>query len=171
MTLLNSAALRWRALRLAEQTGMIPLAVSVLPVCLLGLWLGVIVPQTQQQQSELETLQQQLRPALPLEKQPDLQGAVSHNTWQQISMIFDQLKQHRLQVETSRYQLIKQPDGEEYLQLDIPLKGEYLPLMQTLENLSRLLPLEIVQLDLKRSTPAAARLSATLQLQLKKATP
>ena len=171
MKSLNSMALRWRAIQLAEQMGRIPLAISALPICLLGLWLGCIAPQTQQQQAELVALQQQLRPALPLAQQPALQQALSPHSWQQVKMIFDQLEHQQLQVETSRYQLIKQQDGAEILQLDIPLKGEYMPLMQVLESLSRSLPLQIVHLDLKRPSPRVARLSATLQLQLKKGTP
>lgn len=163
--------LRWRALKLFDLIGIPSLLIAGLPLCLLAIWLGIFAPQTALQRAELISLKQQLRPALPLaQQQPDLQQKISVNAWQQVRMIFDLLKINQLNVEASRYQL-NQGDGQQMLKLDIPLKGEYLPLMQALESLSRTLPVEVSQLTLQRATPTLNTLNVTLQLQLKKDNP
>ncbi|MBE5254497.1 hypothetical protein [Mixta mediterraneensis] len=156
--------LRWRAAQLVEQTGKLPLMLSILPLGLLGIWLGITSPQLVQQQAELATLQQQLRP-LPLLESPVSGQKLSQNEHQQVSLIFELLDKPPLRVEASRYQVIQQGDNA-VLQLDIPLTGPYLPLMQALETLSRTLPLQIEQLTMQRPSPQADMLNVTLRLHL-----
>ncbi|WP_455871768.1 hypothetical protein [Serratia proteamaculans] len=167
----KSAALRWQAATLVERVGRIPLLLSCLPCGLFAFWLGVMVPQTSTQRENLEQIQAQLRRPLPLDsQQPELQSRVSQSEYQQVGLIFDKLNQNGMKVEASRYQLEK--NGEKpALQLDIPLQGEYLPLVEALEALSRTMPLSIEQLTLRRSAATESQLNVTLQLRLLKETP
>lgn len=164
----NSDLLRWRLAQLTDRIGKVPLALSALPVCLLAVWLGVSLPQTAQQREQLAELQHELRDALPLDQQqPALQQQISLNEYQQVQLIFEQLQKNQLVVESSRYQLEQQGERK-VLRLDIPLKGEYLPLVQTLDNLSRTLSLHIDQLSLQRASPSTSQLKITLRLRLQK---
>lgn len=158
----------WRLAQLTDRIGKVPLALSALPVCLLVVWLGMSLPHSAQLQTQLDELQHALRDALPLDQwQPALQQQISLNEYQQVQLIFEQLKKNNLVVESSRYQLEQQGERK-VLRLDIPMKGEYLPLVQTLDNLSRTLPLHIDQLSLQRASPATDQLKITLRLRLQK---
>lgn len=165
------ALLRWQTATLAGRIGKIPLLLTGVPLGLLLFWLGVIHPETTRLQESLASIQAQLQSALPLDKQlPELQSRVSQGEYQQVRLIFEQLKKRGLQVDASRYQL-ESTGGKPTLRLDIPLRGEYLPLMDALDHLSRLLPLRIEQLSLRRISPSESQLSATLQLRLLKESP
>ncbi|AOT41833.1 hypothetical protein [Enterobacter ludwigii] len=165
------AVLRWQAAWLAGRIGTVPLVLAGLPAGLLVLWLGAIRPHTVQLQENLVRLQAQLHTALPLDKQqPELQSHVSLGEYQQVRLIFEQFRNRGMQVDASRYQLEKD-DGKTALRLDIPLRGEYLPLMDALETLGRTLPLRIEQLSLRRAGPSESQLSATVQLRLLKESP
>jgi hypothetical protein len=159
-------AIRWQTAEITGRVGTLPLLLTTLPIGLLALWLGVIAPESTARQQHLTQLQQQLRVALPFDKQqPDLQSRVSLSEYQQVRLVFEQLEKHGLKVESSRYQLGNK--GEDAgLQLDIPLRGEYLPLMEALEKLSRTLPLQIKQITLRRSAPTESQLSVALQIRL-----
>lgn len=167
----KGAVLRWQIATLVGRMGRVPLLLSCVPCGLLAFWLMVMVPQTSQQQANLEQIQAQLRRPLPLDsQQPALQSRVSQSEYQQVGLIFDRLKQSGLQVEASRYQVEK--SGEQTsLRLDIPLQGEYLPLVDALEALSRTLPLSIEQITLRRAAVTESQLNVTLQLRLRKETP
>lgn len=158
----------WRLAQLTDRIGKVPLALSTLPVCLLVVWLGISLPHSAQQQAQLDELQHALRDTLPLDQQqPALQQQISLNEYQQVQLIFEKLKKNNLVVESSRYQLEQQGERK-VLRLDIPMKGEYLPLVQTLDTLSRTLPLHIDQLSLQRTSPATDLLKITLRLRLQK---
>lgn len=167
----KGAALRWRTATQAGRFGKVPLLLCCLPCGLFAFWLGMMVPQTSAQRENLEHIQAQLRTPLPMDsQQPELQSRVSQSEYQQVALIFDQLNQRGLKVEASRYQL--EQDGEQSsLRLEIPLQGEYLPLVESLEALSRTLPLSIEQITLRRAAEAQSKLNVTLQLRLIKATP
>jgi hypothetical protein len=162
----NSGLLHWRLAQLVERTGKVPLMLAMLPCCLLAFWLSVSMPQTSQQQQEVIMLRQQLHDTLPLDQQqPALQNQLSLNQYQQVRLVFEQLQKNNLLVESSRYQLEQQGENK-ILRLDIPLKGEYLPLVQALDTLSRTLPIYIDQLSMQRPTPATSQLKITLRLRL-----
>jgi len=164
----KAGALRWQAATLVGRIGRIPLLLSCLPCGLFAFWLGVMVPQTGDQQANLEQIQARLRTPLPLgTQQAELQSRVSQSEYQQVALIFSRLSQNGLHVEASRYQL--ENTGEQSsLRLDIPLRGDYLSLVEALESLSRTLPLRIEQVTLHRASPAESQLNATLQLRLVK---
>lgn len=156
----------WRLAQFSDRIGKVPLALSALPVCLLAVWLGISLPQSAQQRAQLDALRHELRDALPLDQQqPALQQHISLNEYQQVQLIFEMLQKNNLVVESSRYQL-EQQGGRTVLRLDIPMKGEYLPLVQTLDKLSRTLPLHIDQLSLQRASPVTGQLKITLRLRL-----
>ncbi|PKB91353.1 hypothetical protein A8A01_01110 [Ewingella americana] len=165
------AALRWQIATFVARVGRIPLLLSCLPCGLLAFWLTVMVPQTSFQRENLEQLQAQLRMPLPLDsRQPELQNRVSQSEYQQVGLVFDKLIESGLKVEASRYQLEKAGE-KSALQLDIPLQGEYLPLVEALETLSRTMPLSIEQITLRRLASTQSQLNVTLQLRLLKETP
>ncbi|MDY0417819.1 hypothetical protein PYW49_09070 [Enterobacter sp. 170198] len=167
----KSAVLRWQAALLAGRIGTIPLLLTGLPAGLLVLWLGAVRPHTIQLQENLARIHAQLQTALPLDKQqPELQSRISPGEYQQVRLLFTQFRSRGLKVDASRYQLEKD-DGKTALRLDIPLRGEYLPLVDALEQLSRTLPLRIEQLSLRRAGPSDTQLSATVQLRLLKESP
>jgi hypothetical protein len=164
-------ALRWQLATLTERTGKLPLLATLLPVGLLTFWLSGLVPETASKQETLEQMQAQLRVPLPFSsQQPELQQQIDQSEYQQVRQIFDLLKSNGLRVEASRYDLERQ-GAQQTLRLDIPLQGEYLPLVETLEQLSRMLPLQIEQIALRRNDPMQNQLSATLQLRLLKEGP
>lgn len=167
----KSAALRWQAATLAGRIGRLPLLLCALPCGLFAFWLAVMVPQTSAQRENLNKIQSQLNIPLPLDsQQPELKSYVSPGEYQQVGMVFARLRQSGLKVEASRYQL-ETNTGKPALQLDIPLQGEYLPLVDALEALSRTMPLDIEHITLQRTRPAESRLSVTLQLRLIKEAP
>lgn len=165
------AVLRWQAALFAGRIGTVPLVLAGLPAGLLLLWLGGVRPHTIHLQENLARIQAQLQTALPLDKQqPELQSRISLGEYQQVRLIFEQFRSRGMKVDASRYQL-ENDDGKTALRLDIPLRGEYLPLMDALETLSRKLPLRIEQLSLRRAGPSESQLSATVQLRLLKESP
>ena len=164
-------ALRWQIAAIVERTGKLPLLATLLPVGLLTFWLSGLVPETASKQEALKEMQTQLRTPLPFSsQQPELQQQIDQSEYQQVRQIFELLKSNGLLVEASRYSLEKQ-GAQQTLLLDIPLQGEYLPLVDTLEQLSRILPLQIEQIALRRNDPMQNPLSATLQLRLQKEGP
>lgn len=167
----RGAALRWRAAMLYGRIGRIPLLLTTLPFGLLAFWLGVQVPHTTAQQASLAHIQSQLRIRLPMDnQQPALESRVTPGEYQLVGMVFDRLSQAGLKIEASRYQLDNNA-AKPSLLLDIPLQGEYLPLVESLEALARTLPLEIEQVTLNRPSPLDNQLSVTLRLRLIKVTP
>nr|WP_159466093.1 hypothetical protein [Scandinavium goeteborgense] len=164
-------ALRWRAAALFGQTGRVALLPGILACGLFTFWMGSMVPQGYQQRANLAQIEARLKTPLPLDnQQPALQSRVSQSEYQLVGLVFDRLQQSGLRIEASRYQLEK--DGEKpVLRLDIPLQGEYLPLVDALEALSRTLPLRIDQISLRRSGPTKSLLNVTLQLRLLKESP
>ncbi|WP_292989625.1 hypothetical protein [Pantoea sp.] len=167
----RGAALRWRAAILSGRTGRLPLLLSTLPCGLLAFWLGVQIPHTTAQQESLTKIQSQLRVQVPLDsQQPALESHITPSEYQLVGLVFDRLSQGGLRVEASRYQLDENA-ARPALLLDIPLQGEYLPLVESLEALARTLPLEIEQITLKRASPLESQLSVTVRLRLLKVTP
>lgn len=167
----NVAALRWQAAVLVGRTGKIPLLLACLPYGLLALWLGSMAPQSEVQRQHLATLEARLALPLPLsDRQPEQPSHMSQSEYQMVGLVFDKLQQNGLRVETSRYQRENTREGAA-LRLDVPLKGEYLPLVEALESLSRTLPLQIGQINLRRSALVETQLDVTLQLHLRKELP
>ncbi|MGU3524773.1 hypothetical protein ACLBW2_16905 [Enterobacteriaceae bacterium C23F] len=167
----NVAALRWQAAVLVGRTGKIPLLLGCLPCGLLAFWLSSMAPQSDVQREHLETLEARLALPLPkIEGQPEPHSSLSQSEYQMAGLVFDKLQQSGLQVEASRYQRENGREGAA-LRLDIPLKGEYLPLVEALESLSRTLPLQIGQITLRRSALVETQLDVTLQLYLHKELP
>jgi len=167
----RGAALRWRAATLSGRIGRIPLLLSTLPCGLLAFWLGVQIPHATTQQERLTKIQSQLRIQLPLDSQQSaLQSHITPSEYQLVSLVFDRLSHGGLRIEASRYQLDNNA-AKPALLLDIPLQGEYLPLVESLEALARTLPLEIEQITLKRASPMESQLSVTVRLRLLKVTP
>jgi hypothetical protein len=164
-------ALRWRAMGLVERIGKVALLPGVLACGLFAFWAGSMVPQSHRQQESLTQTASRLKIPLPLDhQQPALQSRVSQSEYQLVGLVFDRLQQSGLRVEASRYQLDKN-GNKPALRLDIPLQGEYLPLVEALEALSRTLPLRIDQITLRRSGPAESQLNVSLQLRLLKESP
>lgn len=167
----RSAALRWRAAIVAGRIGRLSLLLSALPCGLLALWLGVMVPQTHAEQENLARIQSKLRVSLPMDShQPALENHVTPSEYQLVGLVFDRLSQSGLQVEASRYQLDSNATKPALL-LDIPLQGEYMPLVESLEALARTLPLDIEQITLHRASPTENQLSVALRLRMLKVAP
>lgn len=167
----RGAALRWRIATIAGRIGRTSLLLSVLPCGLLAFWLGVMIPQTHAQQKNLAKIQSQLRISLPLDsQQPALENQVTPSEYQLVGLVFDRLTQNGLQVEASRYQLDSNA-AQPALLLDIPLQGEYMPLVEALEALARTLPLDIEQITLHRTSPTENQLSVALRLRVLKVVP
>lgn len=167
---INSEFARWQIAIVTGKIGKISLLISVVPFCLLVVWLSIFAPQTALQKEELSRAQSQLQPLQLLNSQKtNLKDQVTVSEYQQIRLIFEQLQKNNLRIEASRYQLVKQ-DSAQTLLLNIPLQGEYLPLAEALEMLCRMLPLQIEQITLQRSSPLVSRLNVSLLLRLKKET-
>lgn len=134
-------------------------------------WQSERLPHTTAQQESLAKIQSQLRVQVPLDsQQPALESHITPSEYQLVGLVFDRLSQGGLRVEASRYQLDENA-ARPALLLDIPLQGEYLPLVESLEALARTLPLEIEQITLKRASPLESQLSVTVRLRLLKVTP
>lgn len=162
---------RWQTATISGRTGRAPLLLATFPLCLLLAWLLGVEPHTAALREQLARLERQLHTPMPLEQQqPDLEARVSVSEYQQVRIVFGQLQKNGLKVEASRYQL-DDINGQPSLLLNIPLRGEYLSLMEALETLSRTLPVQIETLTLQRSTPLENQLSIALQLRLLKEAP
>ena len=162
----NFAALRWRLALLIEQTGKAPLLLCALPCCLLIVWLGILAPETARQSRQLIALQQRLQTPLPIDvQQPELKNQISSSEYQQVRQIFALFRQHKLQVESSRYRTDRL-DNQPSLLLEIPLEGSYLSLMNALDAIHQALPVQIEHLTLQRSAPDASKLTIALKLRL-----
>lgn len=169
---ISPAWLRWQSFRLIDKTGKRPLFAALLPLLLAGYWLVWLAPQNARQQNELEAMQQQLKEPLPVvaeKDEPALQTALSITEYQQVKMLFTIFSRHHLQVEGSSYQFpVSEGREEKGLKLSVPLHGNWASLAQALQDITRVLPVSVERLDIKREQVTATQLSIRLQLTLRR---
>lgn len=166
--------LRWFLAVLLEKTGKWPLLALLIPVFLAIYRWQILLPQTRLLDDEIFIMQQQLNTPLPLhnESQEELTETLTITEYQQVKTLFEILGQHQIYIESGNYHFsTEMNNADQPLQLTIPLRGEWLALVNAMSDISRTLPVTIKSLHVNRATPEEKSLTMTLQLTLNRGRP
>ncbi|HFK7188293.1 hypothetical protein [Serratia odorifera] len=161
--------IHWYFAWLLERAGVWPLVSCLLPIILVLYWGMITQVQNTQLQVNIATMQQQLSEPLPLQvgSEQELATALSVTEYQQVKTLFDIFSKYQVQVESGNYHFTAaEDDKEKALKLSIPLRGEWLPLAQALQDIARVLPVEVESMGVSRTRPDTGQLTITLQLIL-----
>ncbi|HEI8868864.1 hypothetical protein [Serratia sp. AKBS12] len=159
----------WHSAWLLEKIGVWPLVSCLLPIVLALFWGLITQVQNTQLQVKIASMQQQLSEPLPLQvgSESQLAAALSVTEYQQVKTLFDILSKYHMQVESGNYHFTSaEEEKEKALRLSIPLRGRWLPLAQALQDIARVLPVEVESIGVSRTRPDTGQLSITLQLTL-----